>query len=80
MMNIQEIIEQMKAHINNLNVNEEFLIRDLFYGYKWNRLDKNIRIQLGQIFLNQVNNNLHPQVKPKKMEKKGNNQQKYIKV
>lgn len=78
-MNIQDLIDHMKLHINNLKSDEEFLIKDLFFGYEWNRLNKNIRIQTGQIFLNQVNANLHPQVKAI-IPKNKNNQQVYKKI
>ena len=38
----------------NLKHNEVFLVRDLFKGYKWNRISRSDRLLLGTLFLNYV--------------------------
>ena len=40
--------------INFLNRGEEFLVKDLFKGYEWNRLAIGERRTLGSLFLNEV--------------------------
>ncbi|WP_241773330.1 single-stranded DNA-binding protein [Bacillus sp. LL01] len=42
--------------IPNLKIGEEFLIKDLFKGYEWNRLGIGERRTLGSLFLNEVKN------------------------
>ena len=58
----------------NLKHNEVFLVRDLFKGYKWNRISRSDRLLLGTLFLNYVhtsNTYLEP------IEKTSSGQQKY---
>lgn len=35
---------------HNLNINEVFLVRDLFKGYEWNRISRGDRLLLGTLF------------------------------
>lgn len=42
--------------IEFLDTNEQFLVKDLFKGYEWNRLDIGERRSLGALFLNEVRN------------------------
>lgn len=51
-----ECLNKAIKEIPYLNSNEEFLIRDLFKGYEWNRLEIGDRRQLGSIFQNSVKN------------------------
>jgi hypothetical protein len=64
--------------VNNLENNEEFLLKELFKGYEWNRLDRNIRLKLGTLFLYEVENN--PSLKIEIVSKNSSNQQKYKKI
>ena len=59
----------------NLKANEVFLLRELFKGYEWNRIERRDRLLLGTLFLNYVkseNSNI------KILEKTSSGQQKYI--
>lgn len=51
-----ECLKKAVAEIPSLRNNEEFLVRDLFKGYEWNRLQIGERRQLGSVFQNTVKN------------------------
>lgn len=72
-------LERAIEEIPFLDLNEEFLVRDLFKGYEWNRLEIGERRQLGSIFQNSVKNG---ELKGKvEMSKKStSNQQMYVKI
>ena len=59
---------------HNLNINEVFLVRDLFKGYEWNRISRGDRLLLGTLFLNYVHTE-GPLIEP--IEKTSSGQQKY---
>lgn len=59
-----------------LDVDEEFVLRDLFKGYKWNRIDVEKRAALGRHFLELVSE----KGSVKAMEKNSSHQQMYKKV
>ena len=66
----------MKKALNELTnlQSGEFLLKDLFKGYEWNRISRGDRLLLGTLFLNYVNSE-HVNVAP--MEKSSSGQQKY---
>ena len=45
-----QLLNRALNEIQNLDSGEEFLVRDLFKGYEWNRLDLNSRRNLGRFF------------------------------
>ena len=49
-----ELLEMAISEVNNLKPGEEFLLKDLFVGYRWNRIDRSTRLLLGTLFLNHV--------------------------
>lgn len=51
-----ECLKQAIDEISFLKVDEEFLLRELFKGYEWNRLAIGERRQLGSVFQNTVKN------------------------
>ena len=55
----------MKKALNELTnlQSGEFLLKDLFKGYEWNRLDRNIRLKLVILFLNEINTNSYLNIK-----------------
>jgi len=74
-----ECLEKAIQEIPYLNCKEEFLIRDLFKGYEWNRLNIGERRQLGSVFQNIVK---HGELKGivELRKKSTSNQQIYIKL
>lgn len=55
MPDVNELLNNAIKEIENLNQGEVFLVRDLFKGYKWNRISRSERLLLGTLFLNYVN-------------------------
>lgn len=72
-----DLLLQAKAELKNVPSGTTFLVRDLFKGYEWNNYPRNIRLVLGTLFLNYVENeNTSILI----LEKTSSNQQKYKKV
>ncbi len=59
-----------------LHCGEEFLLKDLFKGYEWNRIPFKDRLLLGTLFLNIV----HTRSDIVAIQKTPSNQQKYRKM
>ena len=74
MLNVNELLVIAIEETINLNQGENFLVRDLFKGYEWNRISRSERLLLGTLFLNYVNNT-NGQIKA--IEKTSSGQQKY---
>ncbi|RXE57616.1 single-stranded DNA-binding protein [Acetivibrio mesophilus] len=55
MPNVNELLGIAISEISIVNPGEIFLIRDLFKGYKWNRISKSDCLLLGTLFLNYIN-------------------------
>ena len=47
---LAKLITYAQAEIGNLLVDEEFMVKDLFLGYEWNRIDIGNRTSLGRLF------------------------------
>jgi hypothetical protein len=47
---LTDLITYSQAEIINLLAGEEFMVKDLFLGYEWNRIDKGNRTRLGSSF------------------------------
>ena len=43
-----------KVHLG-METGEQFLLKDLFKGYEWNRISRSERLLLGTLFLNYIN-------------------------
>ena len=74
-MDVNFLLEIAIKETINLKANEVFLLRELFKGYEWNRIERRDRLLLGTLFLNYVkseNSNI------KILEKTSSGQQKYI--
>lgn len=54
--NEKKIIKQAWQETKNLKEGEVFLLKDLFKGYKWNRIKMETRSSLGRLFLEKVQN------------------------
>ena len=69
---------QLINELDNLLVNDEFMISDMFKGFVWKKVSKADRLWLGREFLNKVNNNEVKNIKI--MEKTSSNKQMYKKI
>lgn len=76
-MGANQLLEEAKREISELNNGEIFLVRELFKGYLWNRIPRKDRLLLGTLFLNWVQQNLDI-IKP--INKTSSGQQKYQKI
>jgi len=77
MLDVNELLIEAINETKNLNAGEIFLVRELFVGYKWNRIPHKDRLLLGILFLNhvhKVNSDLQA------IEKTPSNQQRYKKI
>ncbi|ROR28513.1 uncharacterized protein DUF1413 [Mobilisporobacter senegalensis] len=57
MIDIDQLLDHAIKETENVNLNEEFLLKDLFKGYEWNRIPHKDRLLLGILFLRYVENN-----------------------
>jgi len=55
MSDINALLEKAINETAKLNDGEDFLLRDLFKGYEWNRISRSNRLLLGTLFLNKIN-------------------------
>lgn len=53
-MDVNFLLEIAIKETINLKTNEVFLLRELFKGYEWNRIERKDRLLLGSLFLNYV--------------------------
>lgn len=51
MVTVIELLEVAKSELFNLKSGENFLVRDLFKGYEWNRISLSNRLLIGTLFL-----------------------------
>ncbi|GFP76595.1 single-stranded DNA-binding protein [Clostridium fungisolvens] len=71
------LLSTVIEEVSNLKSGEEFVVKDLFKGYVWKRLNKSTRLNLGILFLNEVRNN--SSLKVTILDKTSSNQQVYLK-
>jgi hypothetical protein len=75
---VNDVLVEAINETRNLHIGETFLVRELFMGYRWNRIAHKDRLLLGILFLNHVNSThggaLHA------IEKTPSNQQRYRKI
>lgn len=74
---VSKLLDYAIEETKNLNNGEVFLVKDLFKGYEWNRIERHIRLRLGILFISYINANSELGVIP--LEKTSSNQQKYKK-
>lgn len=75
-MDINLLLKAAIDETESLHEGEEFLLKDLFKGYEWNRIPFKDRLLLGTLFLNTV----HTMHSITAIQKTPSNQQKYRKV
>lgn len=74
-LDVNELLEIAKKEVENLKTDEIFLVKELFKGYEWNRIDRKTRLLLGILFLNWVRTTNEDKIKI--IEKTSSRQQKY---
>ena len=77
MLDVNELLTEAINETKNLNNGEIFLVRELFLGYKWNRIPHKDRLLIGILFLNHVNTASSDLLA---IEKTPSNQQRYKKI
>ena len=77
MSDVNNLLENAVMETKNVLPGEEFLLRDLFKEYEWNRISRSDRLLLGTLFLNHVKTFKGSIVA---VEKTSSGQQKYRKV
>lgn len=48
---LEELYDMAIDALSKVEVNETFIVRDLFTGLEWNRIPKGLRTKLGSLFL-----------------------------
>ncbi|MHC1722953.1 MAG: single-stranded DNA-binding protein [Aminipila sp.] len=76
MKDVNSILKVAIDEIKKLQSGEEFLVKDLFKGYEWNRIQFKDRLLLGTLFLNMITSE---QLGVEAIKKTSSNQQKYRK-
>lgn len=76
MPEVNLLLEQAINKTSHLNPGEVFLVKDLFYGYEWNRISRSERLLLGTLFLNYIKS--HPDIVDV-LDKTSSGQQRYSK-
>lgn len=72
----KKIIKEAWQETKNLKEGEVFLLKDLFKGYKWNRIKMEKRSSLGRLFLEKAQQKKSVEV----IEKTSSHQQQYRKL
>ena len=72
---LNDLFEIAVKTINSLSPNEEFIVKDLFRGFEWNRIPKGNRTKLGSLFFSYVNSDKCENVIA--LDKTAQNQQRY---
>ncbi len=77
MPDVNTLLDMAIKEADNLFDGEEFLVKDFFKGYEWNRIPRKDRLLLGTLFLNYVNKTNNKIIA---VEKTSSNQQKYKRI
>lgn len=77
-MDYNELLNKANKHIEKVQVNEIFAVKDLFYGTEWNELPRGDKLGFGRYFKKSVMNGTVPNVEY--IGKADNNSAQYKKV
>lgn len=69
----KKLLKKAWQETKKLEAGEVFLVKDLFKGYKWNRLPPEMKMSLGRLFLKKANRKKSVEV----IEKSSSNLQQY---
>ncbi|MGN7299087.1 DUF1413 domain-containing protein [Ferdinandcohnia sp. SAFN-114] len=75
---LEELLVIAKDTIKEIEKGEEFIVKELFRGFEWNRIGKGNRTKLGAMFFNFAENEGKQHLKG--IGKTPQNQQKYRKL
>lgn len=75
---LDELFSITKDTITEVNSGEEFIVRDLFRGFEWNRIAKGNRTKLGAMVFSYANHEGSNIIEP--LGKTPQNQQRYKKI
>ena len=75
---LTDLIGYAQSQIQNLVAGEEFMVKDLFLGYEWNRIDLGNRSRLGSSFFAFAQGAGAAQITP--LDKTPQNQQRYRRI
>lgn len=75
---LEELLLIVKNTLNELNPGEEFIVKELFRGFEWNRITKGNRTKLGSMVFSFANHEGSTIIDP--LGKTPQNQQKYKKL
>ena len=76
MHDLNTLLKNAVGETNKLKEGENFLVKDLFKGYLWNRIPKGDRLILGSMFLSYIGTN---DCKVTVTDKGASGQQRYVK-
>jgi hypothetical protein len=77
MSSVNQLLQEAIQESENIKEGEIFLVKDLFKGYVWNRIELKDRLLLGILFLNYVHQVEGPL---SAIEKTSSHQQRYQKI
>jgi len=77
MSNVNRLLQEAIQESENIKEGEIFLVKDLFKGYVWNRIELKDRLLLGILFINYVHQVEGPLCA---IEKTSSHQQRYQKI
>ncbi|MGL4912153.1 MAG: DUF1413 domain-containing protein [Romboutsia sp.] len=75
---LQDLFNESVNTLSDLQSGEIFIVKQLFRGFEWERIQKGNRTKLGSMFFNYANNNGSSIIVP--LGKTAQNQQQYRKI
>jgi hypothetical protein len=76
LMDLTSLLDKAIQETKNITSDDkDFIVKDLFKGYEWNRISIPVRLRLGILFLTKVE--AEPGLNIMKSTKTSSNQQKY---
>ena len=75
---LKDLLELAKEATGDVVSGEEFIVKDLFRGFEWKRIDRSNRTKLGSMYFAYAQNG--GSIVIKQLDKTPQNQQKYCKL
>ncbi len=77
MLELEQLLNEALDEVKRIRQGENFLLKDLYKGYEWNRIPARHRSMLGSLFLEYIDKN---DIGVKIIEKTSSKQQRYRKI